>query len=102
MKLQLYRGIYVAVKQFLPQTFINDVLNEAKRLMKLSHPNLPPYCIILQFEGIQNNGSQPQPQTLHQELQKDDILHGMDSGMFKLQYWYVSASQISVKFGKNS
>ena len=88
VKLQLYRGIYVAVKQFLPRTFINDILNEAKCLTKLSHPNLPhffgicteelPYCIVMQFEGIQNNGSQPQPLTLHQELQKGDILHGMD------------------------
>lgn len=88
VKLQLYRGIYVAVKQFLPRTFINDVITEAKCLMKLSHPNLPhvfgicteklPYCIVMQFEGIQNNGSHPQPLTLHQELQKGGILHGMD------------------------
>ena len=32
----------------------------------------------MQFEGIQNNESQPQPLTLHQELQKGDILHCMD------------------------
>ena len=88
VKLQLYRGIYVAVKQFLPRTFISDVLHEAKCLMKLSHPNLPqffgicteelPYCIVMQFEGIQNDGSQPQPLTLHQELQNGNILLGMD------------------------
>lgn len=88
VKLQLYRGIYVAVKQFLPRTFSDDVIAEAKCLMKLSHPNLPhlfgictdelPYCIVMQFEGIQNNSSQPQPLTLHQELQKGGILHNMD------------------------
>ena len=65
VKLQLYRGIYVAVKKFLPRTFISDVIAEAKCLMKLSHPNLPhffgictekkPYYIVMQFEGIQNN-----------------------------------------------
>ena len=41
VKLQLYHGIYVAVKQFLPWTFINDIRNETKCVMKLSHPNLP-------------------------------------------------------------
>ena len=39
VKLQLYHGIYVAVKQVLPRTFISDVIAEAKCLMKLSHPN---------------------------------------------------------------
>ena len=48
VKLQLYRGIYVAVKQFLPRTFIDDVLNEAKCLMKLSHPNLPHFLGFVQ------------------------------------------------------
>lgn len=89
VKLQLYRGIYVAVKQVLPRTFISDVIAEAKCLMKLSHPNLPhffgicteekPYCIVMQFEGVQSNdGSHPQALNLHQELHKDGILHGMD------------------------
>ena len=48
VKLQLYRGIYVAVKQFLPRTFINDILNEAKCLTKLSHPNLPHFLVFAQ------------------------------------------------------
>ena len=40
VKMQLYRGIYVAVKQFLPCTFVNDVINEVKILLQLSHPNV--------------------------------------------------------------
>ena len=34
VKLQSYHGIYVAVKQVLPRTFIDDVIAEAKCLMK--------------------------------------------------------------------
>ena len=89
VKLQLYRGIYVAVKQVLPRTFIDDVIAEAKYLMKLSHPNMPyvfgictnekPYRIVMQFEGMKNNdGLHPQALNLHQEFRKDGILHGMD------------------------
>lgn len=70
VKLQLYRGIYVAVKQFLARTFVNDVINEAKILLQLSHPyvlccfgvctNEAPYRIVTQFEVVQHLGSIPQ------------------------------------------
>ena len=76
--MQLYRGIPVAVKQFLPRTVVQDVVNEAEILLQLSHPNLPylfgvcvtkkPYLIVTQFEGIQGDviGS-GKAWTVHQE-----------------------------------
>lgn len=41
VKMQVYRGIQVAVKEFLPRTFANDVLHEASIMTHLCHPNLP-------------------------------------------------------------
>ena len=41
VKLQLYRGIYVAVKEFLPHSVKDDVKNEARLLAQLCHPYLP-------------------------------------------------------------
>ena len=81
VKLQVYHGIYVAVKQFLPWTFSNDVIAEAKchllHLLGICTKELP-YCIVMQFEEIQNNSYHLQPLTLHQELQKHGILDDMD------------------------
>ena len=36
VKLQTYCGIYVAVKELLPRTCINDVMTEAKKLSQFS------------------------------------------------------------------
>ena len=73
VRLQLYRGFHVAVKEFLPRSVHADVIHEATVLTKLCHPYLPflfgvctsslPLKIIMQFHGI---GSKPL--TLAQEL----------------------------------
>lgn len=65
VKLQLFRGIKVAVKEVLPRTVLADVHHEASILMQLSHPYVPylfgvctqqqPYKIVMQFEGIADN-----------------------------------------------
>lgn len=62
VRLQLYRGIKVAVKEFLPCTIFSDVQNEASILARFCHPYLPfvfglcitarPYRIITQFHGF--------------------------------------------------
>ena len=64
VKLQVYRGIRVAVKQFRSGSFKEDVLNEARTLSSLCHPNLPflfsvctsvkPYLLVMQFHGVGN------------------------------------------------
>ena len=87
VKLKSYRGIYVAVKEFLPRTLIDDVIKEAEILSCFSHPNLPhcfgicvektPYSIVTQFEGIYIHNTIPQSLTLHKELQ--------ESNRFRLQ-----------------
>lgn len=41
VKMQLYRGIAVAVKEFLPHTVAKDVMHEASILASLCHPYLP-------------------------------------------------------------
>ena len=40
-QLQLYRGGFVAVKEFRPRTNATDVINEASILNKFCHPFLP-------------------------------------------------------------
>lgn len=73
VRLQLYRGFSVAVKEFLPRTVHSDVINEASILNELCHPCLPylfgvctsssPLRIVMQFHGINSK-----PVTLVQEL----------------------------------
>ena len=41
VKLQVYRGMQVAVKELLPQAVLNDVCHEAMITMKLCHRHLP-------------------------------------------------------------
>lgn len=41
VRMQVYRGIKVAVKEFLPRTIATDVLHEASIMTRLCHPNLP-------------------------------------------------------------
>ena len=87
VKLKLYRGIYVAVKEVLPCTLLDDVIKEAELLSHFTHPNLPhlfgicvektPYSIITQFEGICIGNAIPQSLTLHKELQEGNRLQGL-------------------------
>lgn len=65
VKLKLFRGIQVAVKELQPRTLLADVKKEAYILAQLSHPFLPflfgictvtkPYRIVIQFHGIGNS-----------------------------------------------
>lgn len=76
VKLFLYRGINVAVKEYCTQISTETVDREAFYLSKLCHPYLPlffglntsvkPYYIVTQFYGIEG-----QSVTIHKEL----ILH---------------------------
>ena len=73
VRLQLYRGFNVAVKEFLPRTVHSDVINEASILNDLCHPCLPylfgvctsstPLKIVMQFHS-----SDSKTLTLAQEL----------------------------------
>ena len=63
VKMKLFRGIKVAVKELQPRTVLSDVRKEAHTLATLCHPFLPylfgvcttsePYRIVMQFHGIQ-------------------------------------------------
>lgn len=62
VRLQMYRNIEVAVKEFLPHTVASDVHSEANILARFSHPYLPhlfgivtselPYRIVMQYHGL--------------------------------------------------
>lgn len=66
VQLQIFRGMNVAVKEFLPHTSLSDVEHEAEILGRLSHPYLPllfgvctlkpPYKIVVQFHGLISHG----------------------------------------------
>ena len=70
VRLQLFRGMKVAVKELFSHTFRQDCLHEASILSCLSHPYLPflygictsslPYRIVMQFHGVED-----QAVTLH-------------------------------------
>ena len=59
VKMKLFRGIKVAVKELQPRTVLSDVRNEAHTIAKLSHPYLfgvcQPYKIVMQFHGIRES-----------------------------------------------
>lgn len=93
VRMQLYRGIKVAVKEFLPRTIANDVLHEACIMAHLCHPNLPmlfgvclqsqPYHkIIMQCHFLDNANAV----TLEQELKNKNF---KDSYM-----WLMLCSQL--------
>ena len=62
VKVQLYRGISVAVKEALPRTLLADVRREASILAQFGHPHVPylfgvslrsrPYSIVMQYHGL--------------------------------------------------
>ena len=65
VKMKVFRGITVAVKDLQPLTILSDIKKEATVLSKLCHPFLPylfgictakqPYKIVIQFHGIDNS-----------------------------------------------
>ena len=82
VKLQLYGGIYVAVKELLQRSVKEDVKNEADILAGLCHPFLPylfgictnsrPFKIIMQYHGFIDRSTTmpPRSHTLGHELFK--------------------------------
>ena len=87
VKLQVYRGVHVAVKEFFGRTLKEDVKKEAEVLASLCHPYLPylfgicttskPLRIVMQFHGIVNGTDckelNPQSITLAHELQHPQL-----------------------------
>jgi len=65
VKMKVFWGIKVAIKELQPLTLFSDVKKEAAILSKLCHPFLPylfgvcttkqPYKIVIQFHGIDNS-----------------------------------------------
>lgn len=64
VRAQMYRGMKVAVKEFLPRSIKDDLLREVEVLSHLCHPYLPlllgvcsssqPLCLVMQFHGVDN------------------------------------------------
>lgn len=62
VRVQMYRGMKVAVKEFLPHSVATDVRHEARVLSVLCHPYLPllfgvntsvrPFRIVMQYHAI--------------------------------------------------
>lgn len=83
VKFQIYRGIPVAVKEFLPRTCIEDVHKEASILQKLCHPYLPlflgictskmPYIVVMQYHGINGKSITVKDELIRHTLVTDDI-----------------------------
>ena len=79
VKFQLFRGMKVAVKKWLPQTNLMDVWHKAQVLWQFFHPLFPyligvctvkqPYCIVIQFHGIGDNTS-----TLAEVIRKRSVV----------------------------
>lgn len=92
VKCQMYRGICVAVKEFLPHTIEESVLREAQIMSKLCHPYLPllfgvctakrPYILVAQYYGIGFESV-----TLFKELQKHTLA-------FQNETWFVLCAQV--------
>ena len=73
--LKFYRGLQVAVKQFLPRSLISDIKNEAMILGSLCHSYLPllfgvciksqPYQIVMQYYGLKDHDVSTFQKELH-------------------------------------
>ena len=95
IKFQQYRGIQVAVKEFLPRTRAESVRYEASILLKLSHPYVPlllgictneyPFIMVMQYHGIDGRCV-----TLQKELSQKKIF---PSGSY--QSWLVMMSELA-------
>lgn len=67
VRMQVYRGMRIAVKELLPGSVKNDVYQEANILALLCHPYLPllfgvststrPYRIAMQYHGLQDRAT---------------------------------------------
>ena len=79
MRLQQYRGMRDAVKEFLPRMLKEDIQAEAKILSKLCHPFLPhlfgtslssnPMKLVSQFHGISDETITLAKQLIQQPLE---------------------------------
>ena len=82
VKLQLYRGIFVAVKELLQRSVKEDIKNEADILAGLCYPFLPylfgictnsrPFKIVMQYHGFidMSTTTPPRSHTLGHEIFK--------------------------------
>ena len=85
VKLQVYRGIFVAVKELLPRSLKEDVQSEAEILSTLCHPFLlymfgicttsRPYKTIMQYHGFVDESTTTPPlvHTLTHEVHKKEF-----------------------------
>ena len=81
VKVQMYRNLPVAVKEYLPRCLAADVKQEAAILSHLCHPYLPllirvcttatPLCLVMQFHGVDTLRSL----TIWKELQSHQLIH---------------------------
>lgn len=81
VKVQLYRDILVAVKEYLPRSLAADVKQEAALVSRLCHPYLPlligvcttsaPLRLVMQFHGVDALKSL----TIWKELQSHQLIH---------------------------
>ena len=95
IKFQQYRGIQVAVKEFLPHTRAESVRHEASILLKLSHPYVPlllgictseyPFIMVMQYHGIDGRCV-----TLYKELTQRVAI---PSGAY--QSWIILCSELA-------
>ena len=81
VKVQIFRDILVAVKEYNPKALKEDVVHEGSLLNKVCHPYLPlligicttkkPLCIIMQFHAF----NELQSKTMHMELLNDSLAY---------------------------
>ncbi len=82
VKVQLFQGIKVAVKELLPRTVLADVLQEASIFSKLSHP-----CVPYLF-GIY---IRQQPYKTVMLSRRNSLLQKVHGLFFVLNYWRLYA-----------
>ena len=80
VRLQIYRDLKVAVKEYLPRSIKNDVEREAAFLTRICHSYLPlligvcteelPYRLVMQFHGIGSFKAT----TMWKELQQHELI----------------------------
>lgn len=97
VRLQLYRGIHVAVKELLPKSVKQDIIHEAEVLARLCHPYLPclfgvctqtePLRIVMQFHGFLD-GPSPRAVNLQHEVHEPSIVGSCTDG------WLIACAQI--------
>ena len=81
VKVQLYREILVAVKEYQPRSLAADVKQEAALVSRLCHPYLPlligvcttsaPFRLVMQFHGVDALKSL----TILKELESHQLIH---------------------------